>query len=118
MSAAIHNRSQLPLHNLMMPIGVQKNAMAAEGVEPTGKIPLVAAVSNNEHGHPIHMHFSQVASFSKEAIIDWASKHLCNDCNTVTDGLIGFEGLEYSGFPHKIVITGGGPESVQIADFN
>lgn len=83
----------------------------------TGKIPFVAAVSTNEHGHPIHMRFSRVASFSKKAIIDWASKHLSNGCNTITDGLIGFEGLEDSGFPHKVVITGGGPESVQIADF-
>jgi transposase-like protein len=83
----------------------------------TGKTPFVAAVSTNDHGHPIHMRFSQVTSFTKKAIIDWASKHLCNGSEIITDGLLGFEGLDDAGFSHKVIITGGGPESVKIADF-
>jgi len=83
----------------------------------TGKIPFVAAVSTNDEGHPIQMRFSRVSSFSKQAIIDWASKHLTDGSKVVTDGLLGFEGLGDAGFPHKVIITGGGPGSVNIADF-
>ena len=44
----------------------------------TGKIPFVAAVSTNKDGHPVAMRFSQVSSFSKEAIQSWAQKvRLC-----------------------------------------
>jgi len=83
----------------------------------TGKIPFVAAVSTNEKGHPVHMRFSHIKSFSQKAISDWASCHLTNGSQIVTDGLLGFEGLGKAGFSHKVIITGGGPESVNIADF-
>ena len=83
----------------------------------TGKIPFVAAVSTNAAGHPIQMRLSQVPSFTKKAIIDWGSKHLCNGSEVITDGLLGFEGLDDAGFSHKVIITGGGPESVKIAEF-
>lgn len=68
----------------------------------TGKIPFVAAVSTNDDGHPIQMRFSRVTSFSKKAIIDWASKHLSNASDVVTDGLLGFEGFGDAGFSHKV----------------
>jgi transposase-like protein len=68
----------------------------------TGKIPFVAAVSTNENGHPLHMRFSQVTSFTKKAIIDWADKHLCNGSEVVTDGLLGFKDLDDAGFSHII----------------
>lgn len=83
----------------------------------TGKTPFIAAVSTNENGHPIQMRFSRVPSFSKQAITDWASKHLCNGNDVVTDGLLGFEGLKDAGFSHKVIVTGGGADSVKIADF-
>lgn len=83
----------------------------------TGKIPFVAAVSTNEHGHPIEMRFSQVSSFSKKAIVDWASKHLNSGAEVISDGLLCFEGLADEGFTHKVIITGGGPKSVEIAEF-
>jgi len=56
----------------------------------TGKIPLVAAVSTSENGHPSNMRLSQVLSFSKGAIIDWASRHICNGNGVITDGLTRF----------------------------
>ena len=83
----------------------------------TGKIPFVAAVSTNEEGHPIHMRFSHIASFSQKDILAWASSHLVNGSQVVTDGLLGFEGLGKAGFSHKVIITGGGPESVKVTDF-
>jgi len=83
----------------------------------TGKLPFVAAVSTNDHGHPIEMRFSQVRAFSKEAIIEWATKHLCIGEEVVSDGLKCFNGLDEAGFDHKVIITGGGAKSVEIADF-
>ncbi len=83
----------------------------------TGKIPFVAAVSTNEEGHPIAMRFSQVPSFSKNAIQSWAQKHLSPGCTVVSDGLSCFQVLTESGFDHTAIITGGGPESVKLPEF-
>lgn len=83
----------------------------------TGKLPFVAAVSTDDQGHPIEMRFSQVKAFSKDAIMEWATKHLCIGDEVVSDGLNCFSGLDEAGFAHKVIITGGGPESVKIAEF-
>ena len=40
------------------------------------KIPIVAAVSLDEAGHPIHARITAVCGFSSEAIADWAKHHL------------------------------------------
>jgi hypothetical protein len=40
------------------------------------KIPIVAAVSLDEAGHPIHARITAVSGFSSEAIADWAKHHL------------------------------------------
>jgi hypothetical protein len=40
------------------------------------KIPIVAAVSLNEAGHPIHARITAVSGFSSEAIAEWAKQHL------------------------------------------
>jgi transposase-like protein len=83
----------------------------------TGKLPFIAAVSTNDKGHPIEMRFSQVSAFSKEAITEWAHKHLCTGSEVVSDGLKCFTGLDEAGLDHRIIITGGGAESVKIAEF-
>jgi hypothetical protein len=63
------------------------------------------------------MDFSQVTSFTKKSIIDWADKHLCNGSKDITDVILGFEGLDDVGFSHKVIITEDAPESVKIGDF-
>lgn len=63
----------------------------------TGKIPFVAAVSIGDKGHPLAIRFSQVSAFSKEAIKDWARKHLIPKRNVVTDGLECFTAFQESG---------------------
>lgn len=83
----------------------------------TGKIPFIAAVSLDNNGHPLQMKFSQVESFSKDAIKAWAQKHLHHSCQIVTDGLSCFPVLGECGFEHKVIITGGGPKSVEIEEF-
>lgn len=63
----------------------------------TGKIPFVAAVSIGDKGRPIAIRFSQVSTFSKEAIKDWAENHLAPKRNVVTDGLECFTAFRESG---------------------
>jgi hypothetical protein len=93
-----------------------KKRDAREGRGATGKRPFIAEVSTNDQGHPIKIRFSQVKALSKEAIEDWADKHLCIGGKVVSDGLNCFNGLAEAGFNHKVIITGG-PDSVEIADF-
>ncbi len=82
----------------------------------TGKLPFVAAVSTNDQVHPIAMRLSQVETFSKEAIMGWASNHLCQGDKVVSDGLNCFNGFGDAGFSHRVIITGGGDKSVEIAE--
>lgn len=84
----------------------------------TGKIPFVAAVSTNEQGHPISMRFTRVRSFSSTVIGEWASHHLAPGCHVVSDGLGCFNAIKHAGHDHSVIITGGGPESVKIPEFN
>lgn len=93
--------------------GAEKSATAEEAVEQLEKYRLLPQFLLMMKA----IRFSRVSSFSKQAIIDWASKHLTDGSKVVTDGLLGFEGLGDAGFPHKVIITGGGPGSVNIADF-
>lgn len=83
----------------------------------TGKIPFVAAVSTNPEGHPLEMRFSQVSAFSKQAICQWASHHLTGGVEVLSDGLNCFSGFDEEGFSHEVIITGGGPKSVEIEEF-
>lgn len=47
---------------------------AGDGSE--GKIPILAAVTLDETGHPIDGRISAVSSFSSATIADWAKRHL------------------------------------------
>ena len=78
----------------------------------TDKTPFIAAMSTNENGHPYQMRFSRVTSFSKNSVIDLASNHLSNGKKIVTDGFLGFEGFNDAGFVHKVIVTGGGHDSI------
>lgn len=50
-----------------------------------GKTPVLAAVSRNEKGHPIHMRLSKVSSFTTSIIKRWSLSHLDRDCVVLTD---------------------------------
>jgi hypothetical protein len=54
--------------------GERPGGKAGRGSE--NKIPIVAAVSLNEAGHPIHARITAVSGFSSEAIGTWAREHL------------------------------------------
>lgn len=83
----------------------------------TGKVPFVAALSTNDQGHPLKIRFSRVPSFTLESIGEWVSDCLAPGSRTVSDGLKCFNAIGKAGHDHKVIVTGGGPESVKIPEF-
>ena len=71
------------------------------------KIPIVAAVSFNEAGHPIQAWITAVSGFSSEAIADWAARHLSPGSHVLSDGLARFRAVTKANCHHKAVVTGG-----------
>ncbi len=57
------------------------------------KIPIVAAVSLNEAGHPMHARITAVSGFSSEAIAEWAKRHLAPGSQVLSDGLACFRAV-------------------------
>jgi hypothetical protein len=54
--------------------GIQNGGKPGLGYE--NKVPIVAAVSLDEAGHPIHVKLAKVATFCFAAIADWAQDAL------------------------------------------
>jgi hypothetical protein len=85
--------------------GERLGGKAGRGSE--NKIPIVAAVSLNEAGHPIHARITAVSGFSSEVIADWARRHLSPGSQVLSDGLACFRAVTTANCSHKAVITGG-----------
>jgi len=71
------------------------------------KIPIVAAVSLNEAGHPIHAKFTPVSGFSSEAIAAWSRENLAPGSAVLSDGLACFRSVTTAGCSHQAIVTGG-----------
>jgi transposase-like protein len=71
------------------------------------KTPIVAAVSLNEAGHPIHARITAVSGFSSEAIADWSKQHLAPGSQVLSDGLACFRAVTTAGCSHRAIVTGG-----------
>jgi hypothetical protein len=85
--------------------GELSGGKAGRGSE--NKVPIVAAISLNPAGHPIHAKISPVAGFTSEAIADWARQHLSSSCSVLSDGLAYFRSVVRAGCSHTAVVTGG-----------
>jgi transposase-like protein len=85
--------------------GERPGGKAGRGSE--NKIPIIAAISLNESGHPIHAKITPVIGFSSEAVGSWAMAHLDPDCAVLTDGLACFRSVITAGCSHEAVVTGG-----------
>lgn len=94
-----------------------KSRGGKRGRGASGKTPFVAAVATDEEGHPLQMRFSKVDSFSKQEVSQWSKKHLSPGSIVISDGYRCFTGIKDSGFAHQKIITGGGPDSVEIKEF-
>lgn len=71
------------------------------------KVPIVAAVSLDDAGHPIHVKLAKVETFSFAAIADWAQEALARGCEVISDGLACFRAVTEVGCIHQAVIVNG-----------
>jgi hypothetical protein len=85
--------------------GERPGGKAGRGSE--NKIPIVAAISVNEAGHPVHAKITSVAGFNSEAIDTWARDHLAPGSAVLSDGLACFRWDTAAGFSHEAIVTGG-----------
>jgi transposase-like protein len=85
--------------------GERPGGKAGRGSE--NKFPIVAAVSLNEAGHPIHAKITAVSGFSSQAIADWAQRHLAPGSHVLSDGLACFRAVTTANCHHQAVVTGG-----------
>lgn len=63
------------------------------------------------------MRLSRIATFSAAEIKRWAHKNINQDSLVLSDALPGFNGIALAGIFHKVVVTGGGYESMKIPAF-
>jgi hypothetical protein len=70
-------------------------------------VPIVAAVSLDEAGHPIHVKVAKVDAFSFAAVADWAQDALARGCEVISDGLACFRAVAEVGCIHQPVIVNG-----------
>jgi ribosomal protein L37AE/L43A len=79
------------------------------------KVPFIAAVQTTEDGKPVVACFVQ-ASFTKQAVEQFAAKSLVRPLTVVSDGLWCFTAAEGAGV-HERIVTGGGKASVKLPQF-
>jgi len=82
-----------------------------------GKTPFVAAVACATDGWPLRMRMTPVKTFSSVAIEQWAHAHLAAESTVISDGLPCFRAIG-AVCPHQALVTGGGPASVEVPEFN
>ncbi len=85
--------------------GERCGGKAGRGSE--NKVPIVAAVSLDDAGHPRHVKLATVATFSFAAIADWAQGSLAIGCEVVSDGLACFRAVAEVGCLHQPVVVKG-----------
>jgi hypothetical protein len=85
--------------------GERPGGKAGRGSE--NKVPIVAAVSLNQAGNPIHVKISPVSGFSSQGIGLWAQGALGAGCAVLSDGLACFRSVIDAGCEHTFIVTGG-----------
>jgi ISXO2 transposase-like protein/transposase-like zinc ribbon protein len=84
--------------------GELSGGTAGRGSE--NKVPFVAAVSLDTHGHPAYVKLTPVAAFSRQAIGQWSATHLEPGTVVLSDGLHCFVGVVDSGCDHLPIVVG------------
>ena len=83
----------------------------------SNKSPFIAAIQTDEDKHPLYARFTPVASFSKQAVKNWAENNLRGLVHTVTDGLACFSAFEEYG-THEVHIVSKEGHNKTAKDFN
>jgi transposase-like protein len=85
--------------------GERPGGKAGRGSE--NKVPIVAAVSLNAEGHPIHVKISPVSGFTADGVASWAKRYLGAGSAVLSDGLACFRSVVAAGCEHTFIVTGG-----------
>ena len=100
--------SELPLTGLVQVddayLGGKRPGVGGRG--SPNKVPIVAAVSTDEAGHPMRVKLSCVTGFTCEAITIWARANLTPGCDVRSDGLACFAGVIDAGCAHSYIVVG------------
>jgi len=108
MATMAQRDSQTPLRGLVQLddayLGGEKPGVGGRG--STNKVPIVAAVSTSDKGHPLFIKINQISAFSTSAISDWARTNLLPGCDVRSDGLACFAGVIDAGCAHSYVVVG------------
>ena len=89
--------------------GVHHGGKPGRGSE--NKVPFIAAVQTSPEGYPAYAVFTQVKTFGKADVEEWASKHLAAASVVVSDGLNCFKSVQTTGAKHEPSVVGKGRKS-------
>ena len=70
------------------------------------KVPFVAAVSLNKHGHPMYLKLNLVRGFTRDSISKWAQASLDAAAHVLSDGLSCFAAVVDAGCVHQPIVVG------------
>ena len=70
------------------------------------KVPFVAAVSLNKHGHPMYLKLNLVRGFTRDSISKWAQASLDPAARVISDGLSCFAAIVDAGCLHQPIVVG------------
>lgn len=96
--------------------GELRGGKAGRGSE--NKVPFIAAVETNDLGHPLHVVFSPVETFSHSEVKNWAQQHLAPTATVVSDGLACFSAVTDVGCKHEPEVVGKKRKSTDISCFH
>ncbi len=96
--------------------GERKGGKRGRGSE--NKVPFIAAVQQNEHGHPTYMLLTPVKAFKAKEIKAWAKQYVVPGTTVVTDGLKCFKAVTKAGCIHDPQIVGKDRKSTSMFCFN
>ena len=85
-------------------LGGERPGIGGRGA--AAKVPIVAAVSTNEAGHPLRVKVAAIDGFTRKAIAEWAKTNLLPGCDVRSDGLQCFAGVIDAGCAHSFIVVG------------
>lgn len=107
MATMAQRDSQTPLSGAVQMddayLGGERPGVGGRG--SANKVPIVAAVSTNEHGHPLQAKISPISGFTTQAIARWARLNLMPGCDVRSDGLSCFAGVIDAGCAHSYIVV-------------
>lgn len=108
MASMAKHDAQQPLHGVVQLddayLGGERPGVGGRGA--AAKVPIVAAVSTDEAGHPLRVKVAAIRSFSRDAIAHWAKANLLPGCDVRSDGLGCFAGVIDAGCAHSYIVVG------------